>query len=103
MERGQTDAARLAGGGELGLLVRSHDDCSREPGLQLVASAFQVGDFLAERSDFLLLRGIKGAENAVRLTVERLPRHASPCGMTGDITLIAEEHNGGASQVTDGP
>jgi hypothetical protein len=55
MDGRQADAARLARGGELGLLVPVHNDGESEATLQLGAQPLQVGHLPAEAGEFFLV------------------------------------------------
>jgi hypothetical protein len=99
MDDRQTDAAGLAGGGELSLFVPVHDDCLSKAVFQLLTLGVRIGQLLAQTSEFLLAGAeIESADDGVGLAIEGLAGDAAPSRVLANSAVGTVEDNGGAGQ-----
>ena len=103
VQGGQADAAGLADGGELGLLVRVEDDGLGQLPLQLGQAFLQVADALAQVVA-LLPEGLalQAVDHPVGLAVDPLAGHAPLPGVAGDVAVAAAEDDGGTGNPRGG-
>ena len=96
MQDGQADAAGLADGSKLGLLVLIEDDGLGQLPLQLGEALLQVADALAQVVA-LLTEGlvVEAVADPVGLAVDALAGDAALAGVVADAAVAAGEDDGG--------